>query len=170
MVEGIYVKTLPVILVYKLLYYFLHIFVMDKQLWVFEVIMYILCLCNHFLFVCDSFLIILVCFFMHLNPWLYVLLFFDIVVVKVIKHKPSNKHKHTNIYWHTYSTKHRIVILWLSAFLFIFHFVFFDNHIQKWKTSTITHVVIIISNVSCFRAVCNKKSRRTRYSKIAKND
>ena len=90
--------------------------------------------------------------------------------VKVIKHKPPNKHKHTNICWHTYSTKHRIVILWLSAFLFIFHFVFFDNHIQKWKTSTNTHVVIIISNVSCFRAACNKKSRRTRYSKIAKND
>ena len=90
--------------------------------------------------------------------------------VKIIKHKPPNKDKHTNIHWHTYSTKHRIVILWLAAFLFIFQFVFFDNHIQKWKTSTITHVVIIISNVSCFRAACNKKSRRTRYSKIAKNN
>ena len=47
--------------------------------------MYILCLCNHFLFVCDSLLIILVCFFMHLNPLLYVLLFFDIIVVSVLQ-------------------------------------------------------------------------------------
>ena len=43
MAEGIYVRTLSVILVYKLVYYFLHVSVMDKQLRVFEVIMYILC-------------------------------------------------------------------------------------------------------------------------------
>ena len=43
MVEGIYVRTLSVILVYKLVYYFLHVSVMDKQLRVFEVIMHILC-------------------------------------------------------------------------------------------------------------------------------
>ena len=43
MAEGIYVRTLSVILVYKLVYYFLHVSVMDKQLRVFEVIMHILC-------------------------------------------------------------------------------------------------------------------------------
>ena len=41
MAEGIYVMS--VILVYKLVYYFLHVSVMDKQLRVFEVIMHILC-------------------------------------------------------------------------------------------------------------------------------
>ena len=41
--EGIYVRTLSVILVYKLVYYFLHVSVMDKHLGVFEVIMHILC-------------------------------------------------------------------------------------------------------------------------------
>ena len=43
MAEGIYVRTLSVILVYKLVYYFLHVSVMDKHLRVFEVIMHILC-------------------------------------------------------------------------------------------------------------------------------
>ena len=43
MAESIYVKTLPVILVYKLVYYLLHVSVMDMQLRVFEVIMHILC-------------------------------------------------------------------------------------------------------------------------------
>ena len=43
MAEGIHVRTLSVILVYKLVYYFLHVSVMDKQLRVFEVIMHILC-------------------------------------------------------------------------------------------------------------------------------
>ena len=43
MAESIYVRTLSVILVYKLVYYFLHVSVMDKQLRVFEVIMHILC-------------------------------------------------------------------------------------------------------------------------------
>ena len=43
MAEGIYVRTLSVILVYKLVYYFLHVSVIDKQLRVFEVIMHILC-------------------------------------------------------------------------------------------------------------------------------
>ena len=43
MAESIYVGTLSVILVYKLVYYFLHVSVMDKQLRVFEVIMHILC-------------------------------------------------------------------------------------------------------------------------------
>ena len=143
-----------------------------------------MCLCNHFLFVCDSLLIILVCFFHASESVTVCFIIFrysccactanssldEKMYVKVITHKPPNKHKHTNIYWHTYTTKHRIIILWLSAFLFIFQFVFFDNHIQKWKTSTITHVVIIISNVSCFWAACNKKSRRIRYSKIAEND
>ena len=43
MAEGIYVRTLSVILVYKLVYYFLHVSVMDKQLRDFEVIMHILC-------------------------------------------------------------------------------------------------------------------------------
>ena len=40
MAEGIYVMS--VILVYKLVYYFLHVSVMDKQLRVFDVIMHIL--------------------------------------------------------------------------------------------------------------------------------
>ena len=43
MAESIYVRTLSVILVYKLVYYFLHFSVMDKQLRGFEVIMHILC-------------------------------------------------------------------------------------------------------------------------------
>ena len=43
MAEGIYVRTLSVILVYKLVYYFLHVSVMYKQLRVFEVKMHILC-------------------------------------------------------------------------------------------------------------------------------
>ena len=41
MAEGIYVRTLSVIPVYKLVYYFLHISVMLLR--VFEVIMHILC-------------------------------------------------------------------------------------------------------------------------------
>ena len=44
MAESIYVGSLSVILVYKLVYYFLHVSVMDKQLRVFEVIMHILCI------------------------------------------------------------------------------------------------------------------------------
>ena len=43
MAESIYVGTLSVILVYKLVYYFLHVSMMDKQLRVFEVKMHILC-------------------------------------------------------------------------------------------------------------------------------
>ena len=41
MAEGVYVRTLSVIPVYKLVYYFLHISVMLLR--VFEVIMHILC-------------------------------------------------------------------------------------------------------------------------------
>ena len=43
MAEGIYVRTLSVILVYKLVYYFLHVSVMDKQLRASEVLLHILC-------------------------------------------------------------------------------------------------------------------------------
>ena len=43
MVEDIYFRILSVIFVYKLVYYFLNVFVMDKHLWFFQVIMYILC-------------------------------------------------------------------------------------------------------------------------------
>ena len=41
--EGIYVRTLSAILVYKLVYYFLHVSVMDMQLRGFEVIINIFC-------------------------------------------------------------------------------------------------------------------------------
>ena len=37
--EGNYVRTLSVILVYNLVYYFLHVSVMDKQFGVLEVIL-----------------------------------------------------------------------------------------------------------------------------------
>ena len=42
-VEVVYVRTLSVIFVYKLVYYFLRVSVTDKQLRVFEVIMHIFC-------------------------------------------------------------------------------------------------------------------------------
>ena len=42
-VEGVYVRTLSVIFVYKLVYYFLCVSIMDKQLQVFELIMHIFC-------------------------------------------------------------------------------------------------------------------------------
>ena len=55
MAEGIYVRILSVILVYKLVYYFLCVSVMDKQLRVFEVTLHILCISSKaYFFVNDN--------------------------------------------------------------------------------------------------------------------
>ena len=78
MAESIYVGTLSVILVYKLVYYFLHVSVMDKQLRVFEVIMHILCsvLGSSYVKLMDTILFlrteVLFKFFLSLRGWIVV--------------------------------------------------------------------------------------------------
>ena len=78
MAEGIYVRTLSIILIYNLVYYFLHVSVMDKQLRVFEVIMHILCsvLGSSYVKLMDTILFlrteVLFKFFLSLRGWIVV--------------------------------------------------------------------------------------------------